>query len=183
MKTLSKVELENNKIWYKLIQLKSIRTLETINVGIVYISDKEHTSISFKMFEDIGYIEKSFPIFKNQDIKTCESMLNVKLKLKMIDAKEIKITRNINISKTKVYISQSTDIEDEIFNRYITIQTTKKYFLPIYKQYKALIDEKNRRIDNLVKDRKKSSNIKLISLKNTSLDVFANIKQIKERVL
>ncbi len=183
MKILTKVDFENNKIWYKLIQLKSIRTLETINVGIVYILDKEHTSVSFKIFEDVGYIEESFPIFKNQDMKICASMLNVKLKLNMIDTNEIKITRNINISETKVYISKSNDIENEIFDRYITIETTKKYFLPLYQKYRELIDQKSRRVARQLSTGK-TNNIKQISLKNTKSDIFTYIKRHRmEKVL
>ncbi len=188
MKTLVRTESLNNIIWYKLIQLKSIRTLETINVGIVYISDKEHKSISFKMFEDIGYIEEAFPIFEKQYIETCKSILGVKLRLKMINNEEIKITRNIHISETKVYISCANDIEKEIFNRFVTIQTTKNYFSPLYKKYKELIDRRSKLSDSFFDTSKtKHEEIKLISLKNTNIDDISNlfkyIKKHKKRII
>ena len=139
---------------YRFINVASFETGESINIGLV-VEEKEKAP-RIKIIENIELVKELFPILDINHIEFCTKAIEIKYKMKKVTKSELKISNTVTISNTRLYkvdYDNLYNIDNILFNKYISIQKTQNLFTYFYKKF-HLIDKK---LKNLEADFKSDS--------------------------
>ena len=132
---------------YRFINVSSFETGESINIGLV-IEEKEKAP-RIKIIENIELVKELFPILDINHIEFCTKAIEIKYKMKKVTKAELKISNTVTISDTRLYkvdYDNLSNIDNILFNKYISIQKTQNLFTYFYKKF-HLIDKKLKNLE------------------------------------
>jgi hypothetical protein len=120
------IQLEKYLLNYRFINASSLKTGESINIGMVIEEYGKNPRI--ELINNIDIIEDLFPIFNLNHINFCKKAIEIKYKMKKIKKGKMKISQTICLSDSRLYsidYNQKDNIDEILFNKYITLQRTQ----------------------------------------------------------
>jgi len=127
---------------YRFINVASFETGESINIGLVI--EEKAKAPRIKIIENIELVKELFPILDINHIEFCTKAIEIKYKMKKVTKAELKISNTVTISDTRLYkvdCDSLSNIDNILFNKYISIQKTQNLFINLYKKFHLI--EKN----------------------------------------
>lgn len=128
---VKKVDLNQvvHSVKYRFINVKSLSTDESINIGVV-IDKHDGTSPIIQLVHNIEFFHYLYPIFDINHTNFCLERIRIQYKLKKIQEIKMEISNTISLSSVRVYsdiLHKDTDIEKLIYEKYFTLSKTQKF--------------------------------------------------------
>ncbi len=139
-KSVKKVTLSTdiNVIEYRFINAKSLKTNESINIGIIINKNDGNVPI-IKLVNNINFFHKLFPIFDINHTNTCIKLIENRYRKNNIKSVEVNISNSISLSHIRLHTEFSNEnlehIEDVIYDKYFTLSKTAKFLYQLHKLY------------------------------------------------
>ena len=121
----------NILIKYRYINIQSLTTNESINIGIIWETDN-HTFPIIKLINNLDFFHSLFPIFDVSHAEICINLIKIKYKLKKIKNLEMKITPTVRISNIKIHKQfymherpSNSEMEEILYKKYLTLSKTE----------------------------------------------------------
>ncbi len=122
---------KNIRVRYRFINVQSLKTNESINIGLIWETDN-HDFPEIKIINNLELFQEFFPIFDVNHARSCVHLIKIKFKLNQVKNTETKITSTIRISNMKTHkqffekdIPSYSDIEETLYKKYITLYKTE----------------------------------------------------------
>jgi hypothetical protein len=130
-KTNLVIARNNIRVKYRFINVKSLRTNESLNIGIIWETEN-HDFPEIKIINNLELFQEFFPIFDANHAKSCVNLIKIKFNLGQVQNTEVKITSTITISNIKTHkqffenrTPSYLDIEKTLYKKYITLSKTE----------------------------------------------------------
>lgn len=142
---------------YRFINAKSLKTDESINIGIIIDKNDGHPII--KLVNNLEVFYKLFPIFDVQHANVCLDIIKTKYKLKKVKHIKMDISKTISLSNIKTHKEISDlkdkDIENIIYEKYFTLSKTEKTLMLFYQSYniKEMLSKKVKKYNKYIDDK------------------------------
>jgi len=133
------IQLEKYLLNYRFINASSLKTGESINIGMVIEEDGENPRI--ELINNIDIIEDLFPIFNSNHISFCKKAIEIKYKMKKIKKGKMQISQTICLSDSRSYTidyNQKDNINKILFNKYITLQRTQNILSSLIRKLRVI---------------------------------------------
>ena len=135
--TSSPTQEKKYSLNYRFINVASLETGESINIGII-IEEREK-SPRIKIIDNIEIVQELFPIFDINHINFSIKAIEIKYKMKKVKKTKVTISNTVSISDARLYkinYDNLAKIDELLFQKYISIQRTQTIFSLIYEKFR-----------------------------------------------